>query len=104
MIEEDDPLEIPEVDRGQYILGYLYEVGPTMHSAFGEGPLTHTEIRDWQSNIGLALSPWEIRTLRRLSFDYLIQAQRAARPDCPPPYGSYTSRTIVAKKLTKIFG
>lgn len=70
----------------------------------GECPLTHEELRAWQENIGLALQPWEVRFLHRLSLDYLIQAQRAANPNCPPPFGSFTQRAIVAKKLDEVFG
>lgn len=69
-----------------YLVGYLFDVGPSMPGAMGNVPLSHSEIRDWQDNTGIELSAWEARTLRRLSNDYLASAQAAESPDCRPPY------------------
>lgn len=70
-----------------YLVGYLFEIGPTM----GEAPLTHGEIESWMCNTGIRLSTWETRTLKRLSIEYLGEsrlATDAARslPWCDAPY------------------
>lgn len=69
-----------------YLVGYLFDAGPYMSGAMGNVPLSHGEIRHWQDNIGIELSAWEVRTLRRLSGDYLGSSQAAESPDCKPPY------------------
>ena len=102
-VEDREPIEIPEIDGWQYLIGYLNEVGPTMAGAMGECPLTHGELRDWQENIGLSLAPWEVRILHRLSFDHLLQAQQSKKPECPPPFGSFIHRELVARKIDEMF-
>lgn len=32
------------------------------------------------------LDPWEVTTIRRLSIEWIAEAQRAEAVDCPPPY------------------
>ena len=52
--------------------------------------------------IGLELQPWEIRILRKLSFDYLVQAQQSTKPECPPPFGPIARRAAVAIAASKV--
>ena len=104
LIDDDQPVEIPPIDCGHYLLDFLYEVGPVLHCGMGDVPLTHEELRAWQSNVGLSLAPWEIRILRRLSLDYLIQSQQSTKPECVPPYGPMAQRVAVAKKIDAVFG
>ncbi len=88
----------------EYLVGYLWEVGPTMVGGMGEAPLSHGEIAAWQMNSGVELQPWEARFLRNLSREYLGQSQRSEKPDCPAPYGTTERRAIVAKRIDEIFG
>jgi hypothetical protein len=98
------PAELPEVDLG-YLVAYLWDVGPTLSSSGGESPLTRTELRAWQEDMGLELQPWESRILMRLSHDYLIQIQKARKPDCQAPYMKrQTMRAHVAAKVDELFG
>lgn len=80
--------EMPPLEGSEYILGYLYEIGPIMSGAMGSGPITHGELCAWQSNTGIRLSPWEVRTLRRLSIEYLNEQHRAGKLGCEPPWKS----------------
>lgn len=57
-----------------------------MAGGMGSAPLSHGEIRAWMDNTGEALTAWEVRTLRRLSNDYLVAAQDAEKPTCKAPY------------------
>ena len=70
----------------EFMVAYLFEVGPTVAAGMGAGPITHGDIADWQSNTGIELDAWQARTLRRLSLDYLAESHKASKPDCPPPW------------------
>ena len=37
------------------------------------------------------LSPWEKKTLRDLSTEYVSYSQKASEPDCPQPFFRYIS-------------
>lgn len=73
---------MPPAGSAAYLLAHFWQVGP----AVGEHAITSGELRDYQQNMGISLSPWECKTLRRLSIDYLNESQRATKADCPPPY------------------
>lgn len=94
---------MPDVDA-EYLIDYLFEIGPTMAGGMGEAPLSHGELAAWQANVGIDLQPWEVRFLRNLSIEYLSQAQKSDKPDCPPPYGTAERRALVGKKLDELFG
>ena len=76
---------MPSIDCG-YLVSYLFEIGPTMAAGMGSGPITHGEIESWQRITGIDLNPWDARTLRRLSIDYLSESQKATQMDCPAPW------------------
>lgn len=87
-IERDGgALEMPPVECGEHLVGYLYEFGPTVPAGMGAGPVAFTEIAAWQALRGIELEPWEARLLRRLSLDYLAEAHRATKRDAQPPWG-----------------
>jgi hypothetical protein len=77
---------MPPVEGGEYLIGYLLEIGPTVAAGMGAGPITHGELRAWMDNIGIELEPWECRLLRRLSGDYLAESRKAEKADCPAPW------------------
>lgn len=79
---------MPELQWGQHLIDYLLEVGPVMAAGMGSAALTFTEIRNWREELGLQLSPWEIRTLRRLSSEYNSESQMATKSDREPPFAS----------------
>lgn len=76
---------MPPVDAA-YLLDYLFEIGPTMSGVMGSGPITFQELQAWQEQIGVELSPWEVRTLRYLSSEYLTASHEAEKRDCPAPW------------------
>lgn len=81
--DEDFEPDMPHAGDAEYLLAHFWQVGPTM----GEGAITSGELRDYQSNMGIRLTPWECSTLRRLSVEYLGESHRATKRDCPPPFG-----------------
>lgn len=91
---------MPPVDA-EYLLAYLFELGPTMAAGMGAGPITQQELAAWQVNTGIALTPWEARTLRRLSLDYLAAMRDAESPDCPAPWNDKDLRARLAAQTMK---
>lgn len=77
---------MPPLDAGGYLIGYLFEAGPTMPGGMGSTVLSWAEITAWQERTGTPLQPWESRFLRRLSAEYLRQSRDAEKLDCPPPW------------------
>ena len=80
--------EMPPINLPSHILAYFWEVGPTMPGGMGAVPLSHGEIESWQNNIGIKLSAWECRALKRLSIEYLNESQKATKRECPAPWKS----------------
>jgi len=68
--------DMPPLDT-DYLIGYLFEIGPTMAAGMGSGPITHEEILAWQELTGIELQPWEARFLRRLSLEYVSELHHA---------------------------
>jgi hypothetical protein len=69
-----------------HLVEYLLDAGPVSSAGMGAAPLSHVEIAAWQSNTGIELNAWEASTLRRLSIEYVAQAEQAKDADCPQPY------------------
>ena len=92
-----DP-DMPLLEGAAYLIGYLFEVGPVMSAGMGPGPITHTEILAWSDLTGVELQPWEVRYLRRLSFDYLSMSHVAEKADCPAPWGAARAQ-LTAKTM-----
>lgn len=94
-------LELPPVDAAQHLIGYLFEVGP---SIAGE-VLTFQEIQAWQNATGTILNSWEATTLRLLSGEYLAERQAAEDPVRLAPYiqDIEQHRKNVAKGLKAVF-
>ena len=85
-----------------YLLGYLWDVGPTMVAGMGAGPITRQELRAWQASSGIRLQPREARILRRRSIDYLAEMSRGETVDCPAPWQRdlpAEDRAAVANKM-----
>lgn len=78
-------LDLPPLNAA-YLSRIFFEVGPTLSTGMGPTLLTHLELRAYQDNTGIRLSPWEVRTLRRLSSEWIAQSHKAEQADCPAPY------------------
>jgi len=80
--------EMPPLEQGAYLVGYLLDVGPTVAAGMGAGPITSKDLIAWQQETGVNLQPWEAKTLRRLSGEYLSESHRAEKLGCAPPWKS----------------
>lgn len=85
-IEKDDDFtpEMPDPGAAAYLLGHFWAVGPTV----GDSQITQGELRHYQDNEGITLSPWECATMRRLSIEHMNESQRATKRDCKAPWQS----------------
>lgn len=92
-------MDLPWVDAGGHLVGYLFEVGPTE----GDGPLTFREIQAWRSETGAVLDSWEVATLRRLSIAFLSEYQAASDAKRPPPYAP-EARTLTRAEVSDRIG
>jgi hypothetical protein len=71
----------PDLPDGcEYLIGWLYDVGPALPGAMGFVPLTYSELRAWSELQQISISPWEAGTLRELSAAYcaVISATRSS--------------------------
>jgi hypothetical protein len=83
---EDYQPDVPPLKTGEYLIGYLFEVGPTMAAGGYPGPITNTELVSWCELTGIQLAPWESRMLRRLSHEYLSETHRAEKFGAQAPW------------------
>lgn len=77
---------MPPVTVGRYLLDYLFELGPAVPNGMGSSPVPFSEIDKWSELTGIPLQPWEVRTLRRLSQDYVNEAGAATKHDAEEPW------------------
>lgn len=82
---ETEELDMPPCDAG-HMIGYLFDIGPTMAAGMGDGPITHGEIESFRRNTGIEFDAWESRTLRCLSAEYSNESHKATARDCPAPW------------------
>lgn len=64
-------------------------------------PITQGEIRSWQENTGIRLTPWEARTLRHLSREYLSELIAGEEPNRPMPAAEEPTPEEVAEKARR---
>ena len=90
-----DPPELifPEVDAGEYIVDWLFEVGPMIAG----DPVTFQEIKAWRDLSGRVLDGWEATTLRRLSIAYTAEYHQASDPRTPAP-----GKTVAPKSAKQV--
>lgn len=100
--EKSDPIDMPELTCGDYLVNFLYEVGPTMAAGMGAGPLTYSELEAWQRANGIELRPWESALMRRLSCEYASESHAATKRDRPAPFaGAAPTRRSMQSEIDR---
>lgn len=107
-LKDDEYLpDMPDVDiEVVYLLTNLWEMGPVMGGGMAPVPVPQSEIMAWQSNNGIDLAPWEVRTIRALSVDYHSQYQASKKADEKAPWVSEVverTRAVKAQKIKNLF-
>lgn len=94
-------LELPDPGPAQYLIEYLFEVGP---ASAGE-IVNYQEIDAWCRRSGVNLSGWEAKTIRALSAAYLGEYHAAKDPRRGAPFfGDHLpDRDEVDRKLRSAF-
>lgn len=78
---------MPDIDGGEYLIGYLRELGFCQSNGMGVSELSFQEISAWMHATGLRLNPWEALTLKKLSSEYVAQLHASKDPLEPAPFG-----------------
>lgn len=73
----DGPCDLP--DGYEYIVEWLFEVGPVMAGGYGPTVLTFTEIAAWAALRKITLTDWDAAALRQTSTAYLSEINRKAK-------------------------
>ncbi len=96
----------PLSEPAQELLGLLLEVGPAVGGGMGMAPLSFAELQAFQGTAGYELTPWEARTLRRLSQVYVAGVSEGEDPNAPPPWAAPRAhdRDEVASRIRSVFG
>lgn len=104
MQEQGECPAYPE-NPARYLTDWLFDVGPVVAGGMGEAPIAYTDLQAWESISGVQLLPWEARTLRALSVDFVAERSRA-REVCPPPYSRFggAERAALDDKIKSMFG
>jgi hypothetical protein len=72
---------------GAYLIEILYEVGPAKPIGMGGNvAIDEIDLAAWMSNQCVTLTPWEAKTIRRLSQEYAAMLSVASEPDTPAPW------------------
>lgn len=69
-----------------HMIDWLMEIGPMVSGAMGSAAFGWSDMAHWSEMTGIELDPWEAKTLRRLSLDWVAQVNASREPNCPPPY------------------
>lgn len=107
MKAKDKDIELPQIDAGFYIIDYWQEAGKACYGGMGESPLTSLELEAWANGNGIELTPYEFKTIRALSVDYLSSKRQGEKAICPSPYTESVKkldRDKVANDVNRIFG
>jgi hypothetical protein len=92
---------MPPLEWGDYLIEYLFELGPTMPAGMGSGPLTPSEIEAAQRLLGVQFQPWEARLLMRLSREYLGESHKATEQNAPAPWQDQEAVQIDHQELAR---
>jgi hypothetical protein len=78
---------MPPVLGGAYLIEILFEVGPAKPTGMGSNAaIDEVDLAAWMSNQGVTLTPWEAKTVRKLSREYAAMLSEAVEPNTPPPW------------------
>lgn len=94
--------EMPECDA-EYLIHYLFEIGPVMPGGMGDAPISHGEISAWINLTGIHLQPWEVRFLRRLSIEYINESQAATAHGALSPWEAAAPVAALALRADQEF-
>ncbi len=110
MMARGEEIPIPD-NPAKYLTDWLFEIGPSVPGGMSAAPIGWRDMAAWQDLSGVELLPWEAKTLRSLSRDFVAASHDARKRDCPPPWDGVETaedrdqrRKTVDAKLRAAFG
>lgn len=98
-----DP-QYPDIEFGDYLIDYLFELGPVMYTGDGIAPITFSEIESWALLTSTPVSPFDAKALRFLSASFVRQANAAKDPKCPSPWEpTMPDREVISDGVEAMF-
>ena len=99
---------LPDIADGADLIGHLSEIGNCKQIASDNGipiyvGLGHVDIRAYQQNMGFELTPWEVKTLHKMSKEYALVYCTAFDPKTPAPYEIETPQDRAKRIQDEIF-
>lgn len=85
-----------------HIIARFIEIGMTQSTGMGPAPLSWGELADWQAQVAVTLSPWEVRLLRQLSVTFIGESQKAESENCPPPWRAEVTPREIALETARL--
>lgn len=77
---------MPDVEHAEYIIEYLFDVGPAINTGMGIAPVGYSEIRDFRDVTKLNINSWDASMIRHLSRVYVAQFNESKSKTCPSPW------------------
>lgn len=77
---------MPEIEFGQYLLDYAFEIGPSKSSGQGPVIIEWVDIEAWCILTGVRLDLWELLVLREISKAFVSQYYLSEGAIIPSPY------------------
>lgn len=75
-----EPLGLPDVPGGDYLIEALFQAGPTVATPAGEAPLSWLDLWAFAQATGAVSESWEIQALRDMSRSYLHERLIGTEP------------------------
>ena len=96
--------QYPHIEVGEYLIDYLFELGPVMYTGEGIAPVNFGEIESWALLTGTPVSPFDAKALRFLSASFVRQANAAKDPKCPSPWEpTMPDREVISDGVEEMF-
>ena len=84
--ESDYQPDMPPLEAGEYLIGYLFDVGPSVPTGMGAVAVRSEHLIPCQEETCIELQPWESQLLRRLSIEYVNESHHATTSGRKPPW------------------
>lgn len=77
---------MPPLSGKEYLVQWLYEVGPCCSNGMAVTPISWQEITAWASSTGVRVGAWDSLVLKRLSAEYACAVGRFDNKNEPAPF------------------
>ena len=93
--QDSQQINMPTLGEVAYVADFASDIGIARAE-----PVGWVEIAAYESLIGCKLTPWESRTIRKMSLAYVDQAYKSIESSCLPPH--YTDNRTDAERRAQV--